>query len=161
LTVDCYEYYTYDLLTWIHGSNLAGEFGQQVLRPWGDRNWVRRILESVISMSTKNEPIVREWMMGYNKRIQFIRVHLTYPCGLERMTLANKMKDADIGQFGEIFAFISEYWPAAVVVSHGVSELNLNYVEKAVLRICLGVENWDRKNTIVNQGVSYFVRCQW
>ena len=50
---------------WLLLSNYMGNIGQQIERSWGDKEWVRRVLERVVNENEQNLPIVVRWVGKY------------------------------------------------------------------------------------------------
>ena len=57
-----------------HFSNLLGEVGQQISRAWGDKQWVRRVLNEVVMEGEQNLPIVMNWVGEYNYTMDVVMI---------------------------------------------------------------------------------------
>ena len=59
-------------------SDLLAGTAQQILRTWGDAEWMRAFIERLVRRNKDNILIVREWMARYGKQFVLYRVTLTY-----------------------------------------------------------------------------------
>ncbi len=90
-----------------------GEIGQQVERTWGDKEWVRRVLERVVNYNEQNLPIVVHWMLEYKYAMNIYMV-----LSREKFISFNQLP---IKKFLEI---INRARSAATVGSEAVREVN-------------------------------------
>ena len=82
-----------------HASNCVGEFGQQLERSGGDKDWISKLVEEVIPLNERNEDIFRRWFFECKYDLTIYKVKLTTSANRGRMKLADRLKNAKMKEF--------------------------------------------------------------
>ncbi len=75
----------------LYANNIIGEIGQQLIRPYGDKKWVEKVLYSLIGVNTVNKEFLKLWLAMYGSR----KVNEL----LENILVAAASTDGDILQY--------------------------------------------------------------
>ena len=110
-----------------NSSYLAG-IGQQIDRPWGDKEWVRVVIERLMNYEALNVPIVRHWMAEYKLGFTLYRVRLNLCVCRKQLALSELLRNSSVGQF------------MGVVNSIEIDSRTCSYKKTAVERI--GEKEW-------------------
>ena len=81
-------------------SDCIGEIGQQVERSWGDKEWVRLVLEKIVNTNEQNLPIIVHWMMEYGMTMNVFMV-VNDANNAETLLLFCHLRDCSINEFLE------------------------------------------------------------
>ena len=83
-------------------------------------------------------------------------VKLTCPISKERIMIPTTMQTFPICKFKDKWRFIKEYSAESVTSRH----LDIDDVDSCVVKICIGISNWEIKNGNVDHGEFNLTRME-